>query len=477
VVLVAPVLLGPFVAARSIRWPLLASAGAGAIIPLALVSAVNWLRWDQLSPASYGRALAKLTAANRTAVNATPVETLLLMALVVITVGTIRWLRREGWFERRRRSIALGLALLACAGLLVPAVRIFARNLAHGLAILIVDLRLLPLDAAEPAMMRSPTGGVVYLGTFKKSLLQSCPYLGVLAAFAVTLWRRPPELARLALLAGVPALVVAFYARTAWHGGMAFNLRYLCIALPFLAIIVAHTWQQIVADDGRFQWPAIGVVVAVVAVALSATGLVYPAAQGELGILDVPLGLALVVALASFAWSLAPSRWRARAASASISVAVAWSIVVAVGYDTLRSQTVRSSNYQLGSFVADHLPDDSLLFVEHPDTFYSVLDRRERVRVALPRNDGFRDLQRLTDFHLGHARTVAAVFSERLWAQLAETPLLAPYTLCEVARSGPYSLRLLLARADQPASEALAGSRPVRRPLRDCSRLAELEGS
>jgi hypothetical protein len=229
------------------------------------------------------------------------------------------------------------------------------------------------------------------------------------------------------------------------------------------------------AGDERFQWPAIGLCVLAGVALLTALGLEYPAAVGEVALLDVPLALALALALASGLWSLARSRWLARVASGLTALAVAWSMVVSVGYDAVRSQQVRSVNYQMGLFVAEHVPDDSLLFIDDPDRFYSVTDVRERVRIAIPARDGFRDLPALAALHLGRRRTVAAIFTHPRWEALEASRRLQSFTVCEVARFGPYSLRVLLSADPPAAGAALAAGSPSAN--RACARLAELEGS
>lgn len=435
VVLVLPVLLAAFTCAPVLPWRLLASGALGAALPLAGSALCNWLRWGVLSPASYGPAVVEQTSRLVLAAGA-------LLGGLLLACVLLRWLSRDPR-PRRLGACALGLGLLLCVGLALPATRAALITAARGLGVLLVDLRWLPLADPEPAMVRDASGAVLYLGVFKKALLQSCSYLGALTLLGVLVWRRPGERARLLLCAALPALFVLFYARTAWHGGMAFNLRYFCPALPFLTILAAHAWRALVADDGKLQWPAIGLALLVISGALFASGVLAPGAASERAVLDVPLALAALLALLSPAAALWPSAWRARGVSALMTVAVAWSFVLALGYDARRSHEARAFNYEVASFVADFVPDDSLVFVEQPDAFYALLDRRERVRVALPRSDGFRDLRALSDHHLAGGRAVSAVFSEATWQRLAQTPLFERYSLCELGRFGPLSLRSL----------------------------------
>ncbi|MET0413988.1 MAG: hypothetical protein ABW217_21945, partial [Polyangiaceae bacterium] len=373
VVLVLPGLILAFSCAPALPWRLLASGALGAAPPLAASVLCNWQRWGVFSPTSYGPAVVGQTSLS-----------VLGAAALLVACLLLRWLSREPK-PRRLVACAVGLALVLSAGLALPATRAPLVTFARGLGALLVDLRWLPLDNPQPAMVRGPSGAVLYLGTFKKALLQSCPYLGALALLGVLVWRRRSERGRILLCAALPALFVVFYARTAWHGGMAFNLRYFCPALPFLAILAAHAWRALVADDGKLQWPAIGLVLLVTSGALFASGVLDPGAASEHAVLDVPLVLAALLALLGPVAVLWPSAWRARVVSALMALAVAWSFVLALGYDARRSHEARAFNYEVGNFVADHVPDDSLVFVEQPDAFYALIDRRERVRVALPR--------------------------------------------------------------------------------------------
>jgi hypothetical protein len=468
VVLVVPVLLVAFACAPTLPWRLLASGAAGAALPIAASSLLNWQRWGVLSPASYGPIVNEKSLPRVLALWA------LLGALLALSV-LVRWLVHAP--KARRVSVtALALVLVPCAALLVPAARSTLLALAQGLGVLLIDLRWLPLDNPEPAMMRGSSGAVLYVGALKKALLQSCPYLGALASLGVLLWRRRGERMRLLLCAALPAFFILFYARTSWHGGMALNLRYFCPALPFLAVLAAYAWRALVADDGKLQWPAIGLVLLVTSLALFVTGVLDPLGASELAVLDVPLALAVAVALLSTVAVLWPSPWRARAASAVMAVGVAWSFVLALGYDARRSHEIRAFNYDVGRFVAEHVSDDSLLFVEQPDAFYSVIDWRQRVRIALPRSDGFRDLRALADLHLAQGRSVSAVFSEPTWQRLSATPLLDRYSLCELGRLGPLSLRAL--RVDGAARVAGAVTPTTRASFQGaCAARATLEGS
>jgi len=363
-------------------------------------------------------------------------------------------LRHNAWLVRYRRWLLLATTLLAVAALCVPQIRNGALKLVHGLGALLIDLRQLPIDRIEPAMVRTPAGAVVYLGTLKKALLQSCPYLGVLVAGIACARQAPKTRAALALLLALPTCTILFYARASWHGGMAFNLRYFTLILPFLALLCAHVLRHIAGEDLRFQSRLAGF-----GVVLGSMGLLAlrPWRQGvgsaETLLLDGSLLLATAIVFAALLWAARPTLPRARACTALASVGVAWAAVVGLSYDTVRSQMVRSMNYQLGTLVADHVVDDSLLFVQYPDPFAAVLDHREKVRIAVPANDQFRGMAKLANFHLAQGRPVYAIFRGSVWAQLASVPALRQYQVSEIARLHTYSLRRVMARAPALTSQ------------------------
>ena len=436
VALVAPILLAPFVFPKPMRWRELLAVAGGALGPLLAEAAFNWQRWQQFAPATQGRSVT------------THLPILVGLAVVASGAWLMFRLRHSPWLVRHRRWTLLGLALLVIAALCVPTIRSGALKLVRGLGALVIDLRQLPLDRVEPAMSRTAAGAVVYLGTLKKALLQSCPYLGILVAGVVLARQAPKSRPALAFLLAVPACTILFYARAAWHGGMAFNLRYFTLILPFLAVLCAYVVRQIVEADVRFQSRLAGL-----GVVLTSAGLLalrpwqQSAGSAQTLLLDGSLLLALSIVFAALLWSARPTLWRARACTALASVGVAWAAVVGLGYDTVRSQMVRSMNYQLGTLVADHIADDSLLFVQYPDPFASVLDHRDNVRIAVPANDQFRDMTRLADFHLAQGRPVFAIFTGAVWAQLAAAPALQRYEVNELARLHIYSLRRIMGQS------------------------------
>lgn len=443
-VLIVPVLLAPLLLARPVRWRSLTALALGAAGPLVCLAVINGLRWGIWFPVTYGRSIVDdLPAA---------------VALTALCAAfAVAWRSRQTLrFTALRRRLGWVAGSVALASLLLPWVRELAWGWMRGAWILLVDLSALPLDRAEAGLSRTPDGGVVYVGTLKKALLQSCPYLAVLAALLPTALRsraQPPGAeghargtALLALFAA-PALVIAFYARSAWHGGLAFNLRYFCLCLPFLSILCAHAITRIASGDERAHARAGGFGFALAAAALVALPVWQLSAEGAESWLARPaLLIALLTGLTTLAWVLRPQRWLGLSCAALVGVGAAWAAGAGLGYDATHAQQVRSVNYQLGTFVGQHVTYDSILFVHFPDPFYSVLDVRQRVRIAIPASDRFRDMGPLTDFHLARGRQVFAVFEHGLWSELEKLPAARRYGFDPVAQLGPYSLRQVRSR-------------------------------
>ncbi len=427
--LVAPVVLLPFVLARPLRWRTLVGLGLGALGPLAASSVCNGLRWGDWSPVSYGRSIMRVW----------PVA--LALGGAATAAGLLLHFRDRLGALRQQRVLLGAVILLAASSLLFRPLRELGAAWGRGLWTLLVDLSALPMDRAEPGMSRSAEGAVIYFGTVKKALLQSCPYLTVLTAGARS---SPSERKALALLLAAAALVAVFYARTSWHGGLAFNLRYFCLCLPPLAIAAGYALARLAEADGRVQAAVAG---GVAAAAFAATWLLAPwqfsAEQGQLWFSRAPLGLAVLVALSSLAWLLRPTRATARVCSGLACLGAALAASAGLAYDAPRAQGVRSINYTLGAFIGENVEDDSLVFVHYPDLFYSLIESR-RIRIAIPANDRFRDMTALTDFHLGQGRAVYAVFEASLWRNLDQTPASRRYRMQPLVQAGPHVLRRLL---------------------------------
>lgn len=418
-VLALPALVLPLVFARRPRWRLAAAVAAGALPALAGMAAINQVKFGTWSPLSYGPVGPAGT-----------IGRYLPMALAGAAALAAAWaLTRpavRAWLTgRRAAAAAAGMTLLAAAAALaVPEVRRLAWVAAHGAWQLVVDLRARPLDVAEPALSRTPSGAMVYLGSLKKSLLQSCPWMAALAVPLASATRRRAAL----LLALVPAAYLAFYSFSAWHGGLSLNLRYWVPALPFLAAIGGLAWCELSAaagTAGRRVAAAIGA-----ALALLYLGVLRPAATtlaaAEAVYLSLPLALAaaaLLLAAARRALEERSSQLLAAAAAAAFAAGAVWAGLVAFTYDWPRHTALRAANLRTSQRIAPVVAADSILFARYPDPYFGLIEV-PRLRLAIPGRDRFADFRRLVDVHLAAGRPVYASFDPDLWRRLAADGML-----------------------------------------------------
>nr|MDQ2645067.1 hypothetical protein [Myxococcota bacterium] len=80
---------------------------------------------------------------------------------------------------------------------------------------------------------------------------------------------------------------------------------------------------------------------------------------------------------------------------------------------------------------------------------------RERVRIALPLRDGFRDFGRLASFHARHGRRIYGAFTPHVWRAVEHNGKLEGFVTRPLARVGWFELRELSegersARRDAP---------------------------
>ena len=392
----------------------------GAIPGLAVLSATNHAKFGTYSPFSTG-----ITGTDFAAEISRYLP--LLFSLAVLAVGA--WIvHRLGLLHllRARRRAAVALVCLVVVGVLaIPATRALLWKQIVGTYTLVVDLRLLPLDQQERAMLRSPGAGVLYIGGLKKSLLQSCPYLAVLALPAVALLRTKKDSFQLALLFLVPAAFVGFYSQFSWHGGLCLNLRYFTAILPFTSILAAFAFRELSPGFDR-RWRvgiSIGALVVCIGFLLRGWFLRSPAAA-EFFFLTVPLVLAgTLLVLILLAWRNEETSHRLSRPIATLCLAaMVWSGLVTFFYDYPLAQRARHYNLTTGLETASLIAPDSIFFANSLDRFFALIES-DRVRIARPTMDDFHDFPLLVEFHLAAGRRVYAAFRPRLWKRFGAGPL------------------------------------------------------
>ena len=395
----------------------------GLLPGLAVLAATNHVKFGTLSPFSYGVSGADGAASGMTAY--LPVVASGLVVVIGAWVATRPWGRRL--IESKGSAVALGATILCALVLLTPQGWSLTAKVASGAYQLLIDLRVRDLAIEEGGLTRGPGGGMVYLSSLKKSLLQSCPYLIALVLPLIGLVRGK-DVRALGVLFLVPAAFVFVYSYFAWHGGLAFNLRYFVPALPFLAILTAYAWRDAASDFNR-TWARVaiagGLAVFVVHY-LAAYPRPVPIAAQETVFLTVPLAIAFVLGgLLLVSRGTAEARGRALrgAASATMIVALVWGGMVSLTYDFPRSYFIRKSRAEFSKIVAPLIEPNSILFVQYGDQFFGLIERGD-VRFAMPYLDNYESFRSLIDFHLDSSRAVYLWRASEIAETLENRPLL-----------------------------------------------------
>lgn len=207
-------------------------AGAAGLVPgLAAAAALNLAKFGSANPLSYGQSGGGTDPANH----------LWLLPVLALGFAACILLRRA---ELRRWSGVLalgGLAAVAGAAALSPAVADGLAALGHGASVLLWDMRL--SDDGRAGVVRLDDGTVYFFGAIKAALVQSLPWLGILGVLLV---RRPAdgEGRMLLLLVLVAAIWMLPFLARAWYGGWGSNMRYFLPVLPCLAILAALALRE-----------------------------------------------------------------------------------------------------------------------------------------------------------------------------------------------------------------------------------------
>jgi hypothetical protein len=399
----------------------------GLIPGAALLSGLNLWKWGSLVPLSYGSA------------GHDAVVPWSLASLGVLACLAVQQRQRILSLLGKRGALLAAFALISLS-LLWPATRQQLFELLNGVFALVVDSAALPIDPGELAIQRRDSGAVSYMGTLKKGLLQSCPAVSVSLAAFIALARHSGNANQIWLLAGTPLTYIGFYGASAWHGGMCFNMRYLLPLLPFAAIAMAVGLRALAPSRLTFA-VSFG---AGVAVALAAAAAVarfeWSSTASEAALLAWPLILSALLGVGVLLSSLRPSRGVVLPTLLLAGLAVGHSFSVTFAYDIPRTRALRSLNFGIAERLSRHVSDDSLLFAQHPDSVYTLSELRDRVRIALPLRDGFRDFRRLASFHARAGRRVYAAFSAPVWRALADGQRLHGLELTPLAKAGGFEL-------------------------------------
>ncbi|MEJ2718224.1 MAG: hypothetical protein P8182_13995 [Deltaproteobacteria bacterium] len=424
----------PFLFARPWR-PMQAIAVAAGTIPgLAILAVTNKIKFGVLNPFSYGTNFGGFTM---------PIPTGLIVAAaagLILVWALTRSPVLDRLQGRWRVPFGIVLAILFAVAVIsalfvVPRAGTTVQKTVSNAWVEFVDLRALDPGARLPAMMRSPGGGVVYIGAHKKALLQSLPYLVILLVPLVGIARREREFGQLVMLFLVPLAVGALYAYHPFgYGGLCLNYRFFLPILPFASILTAYAIRDLERRWGMpFGWPVIVAVAALTAVVYFLfTGDVFATLEAlEFPLLVIPLIIAILLlgllAMGEFLRGAGIHLIRG-AAWLLLIVALTWAGLVAFFYDYPQQREQRIVNFSIGGKLLKTIPRDSILFTApFIDPVMRLLEG-DRVRIGFPGQDSFKDFPRLIAFQLHQGRRVFALFPIGWWRQLQKGPL-QPYRI------------------------------------------------
>jgi len=374
---------------------------------LAVLSATNLAKFGELSPLSYGNSVRVTAGVGAYA----PIAALGLGVLVGIALlrspAARGWMRAHVAVATLALSAALALFLVGLDGHQV------AVDLARGLLALGADLRQLTARGHEITDVFDDHGALVFFGSFKRALLQSCPALIVtLAPTWVGLRGRPGSdpLLRASLL---PWALLAVYGWQQYHGGAGLQLRYLLPAMPFFAIQIAAVLGEL---DAASPLPTrlglgLGAVLAVVAGA----SLLPDALPREALILDVPLWIAASIAVSGLLWLLSGRRLTGLVAAA-LGLGLGWGGLASIAEDLPIERGVRALHVRQGAEIAARLPERALIVSAFPEQVSVALDGRDLI-LAMPIVDRGADLGDLVAWYSARDRACYSFLPAARWEQ------------------------------------------------------------
>lgn len=228
----AAALFVPWILCKPIRWRAPILIALGMLPMLVFLTYTNIVKFAFPSPFTYG-----------------PVGDDAVFSLKYVMIGVVAALVAGVLFAytriaaEKRRTLVLGVIVVALAGymaslLLLP--ELVGKALL-GIWYMLFDVRTGYFGSLEVSrtVVRTDTGGAIYFGSFKKALLQSCPYL--LPAFVacfVGLKGRGEKRYWLWWVSIIPIIYCLAFGILSWHGTFGYNMRYIMPALPFCAILL-----------------------------------------------------------------------------------------------------------------------------------------------------------------------------------------------------------------------------------------------
>lgn len=441
-VLFFPALVLPFLFANPPRAREALAVVMGSTPPLIGLAAMNYARFGDFNPLSYGDGSVQTISSG-----------IVVAVAVLVLIAWVVTRPRFGRLPTYHRALCYGVlgSVLLLNLILAPYVGDVVFRVLRDGYVCTVDVRALPADSLVAP--RSSGGGVLYIGAHKKALLQSIPYLPLLVLPALSAIGGCRERRELVTLFLPVMVVIAFYAYSfPIHdmGGLCLNTRYFTPCLPFFSMLLAYG-----VKDLKARWEAPPPMVACVACSLAVAGAfflsigkLYVGVDAlEFPLLVIPLYAALLISILVAGGILITSHWVRlvrHAAWMALVGAMTWAGLVAFCYDYPAHRFVRMVQSIYGQKLLESISPDSIVFADNK-TFTVVMNAIEkpRARVAFPLADQFEDFTRLLDFQLRAGRRAYAFFHDSTWnkvrvdflASRRITPLVAfdGFTLAEIA--------------------------------------------
>ena len=207
----------------------------GAAPGLLCASYLNDLKFGAFTPFTYGAEAGADSIARYI-----PIMTAGTALLAAVWVLNIPGLLAKARSIKATPAVLYGaLVIVSVAALTAPPARDFLFNL----YVLVINLQ--AHNAYHQVGVEPDAyGHLLFWGYPKKALLQSLPYLPLIAVPVVFFFRNRhvPAFALCFLAIGAP---VAFYTLNQWHGGGSYSMRYFMPALPFIALLSAWTFVKL----------------------------------------------------------------------------------------------------------------------------------------------------------------------------------------------------------------------------------------
>lgn len=418
-VFMIPVLVLPLLLQRPFKIVPTIAFALGVLPSLVLLSLSNWFKFDELIPFSYGSSSKKLDSSSYLPFLFIAIAGMLFLALFPLK-----------YFKKLFIGCAVAAILLI---LFSHSIRSIFFQLCHGGFQLLVDFRIRDLDKLEPALTRGPTGSMIYIGSVKKSLFQSVPWLPLIFLPLIQLFQskdKPFDIFTLSICLPLACFIIP-YAFFAWHGGMSLNLRYWTPILPFAAIIAASVWVKLFPFSGvtYLRRPS-NLLVAIILIAIfvfsflvTPIGVLTHEATLKLQeaiFLNVPLALAgsFALFLCIYSLKLFSNAELSRAVTWLLLVStVSWAVGTTLFYDLPRSTLIRKVNYVSAGIIEPLIEDNSLLITNSADATFRIIENKN-VRIANPKRNDFADFNELAKAFIRQGTPTYGLFSKIEWERL-----------------------------------------------------------